>query len=237
MTSPFSAIVPACVGPDADDYSIGIADITTGQGATFGNKFNLTGGNETRSPYEEHLGGAPFWDAYNLPCSAMSCARKCAQTEFPADLSDDTAYRTMSDCIETCPGVTPSRGSSNPVAAHPADDVPVAVVTLASDVVITAWQTVISADQSTLTEAVVGTRTFTLGSAIETLSSATISLASDGLVVGGSSTVPFTTTTRSSSSTDLSPAETIGLGGDAVQARDRWSAAAAVLAIGAAVLA
>lgn len=45
--------IPASVGPTANYYSIAIADITTGQAATFSNRFNLTGATGEYSDYED----------------------------------------------------------------------------------------------------------------------------------------------------------------------------------------
>lgn len=109
--------VPADVGPSADYYSIAIADITTQQGSTYSNRFNLTNATGEYSEYENHLGGSPFWDANSLPCSAYSCARDCADASYPKDLTEDKAYDTMSKCILACDGVTESANQTSPAHA------------------------------------------------------------------------------------------------------------------------
>lgn len=78
VSSPLNISVPAGVGPEADYYSIAIADLTTSQGSTYSNKFNLTGATGNYTEYENNLGGSPFWSANDLPCTAYSCARDCA---------------------------------------------------------------------------------------------------------------------------------------------------------------
>ena len=45
--------IPASVGPTANYYSIAIADLTTGQAATYSNRFNLTGATGEYSDYED----------------------------------------------------------------------------------------------------------------------------------------------------------------------------------------
>lgn len=109
--------VPADVGPSVDYYSIAIADITTQQGSTYSNRFNLTNATGEYSEYENHLGGSPFWDANSLPCSAYSCARDCADASYPKDLTEDKAYDTMSKCILACDGVTESANQTSPAHA------------------------------------------------------------------------------------------------------------------------
>lgn len=105
LDSTLNLTIPAAVGPNALYYSIGIADLTTSQGATYSNKFSLSAAHGTPTDYEEHLNGAPFWDANNLPCSSMFCARQCANQSYPADLQTGPAQDTMRNCIFACPGV------------------------------------------------------------------------------------------------------------------------------------
>ncbi|QIW94723.1 hypothetical protein AMS68_000241 [Peltaster fructicola] len=207
LTSPFKATIPAQAGPDGVDYSIGVADITTGQGATFGNKFNFTGGTGTPSDYETHLNGAPFWDADKLPCTSMHCARQCAQANYPGDLTDDTAYDNMKTCIEKCPGVAMDTNATAPANGASGNNIPVALVTLGPSMILTAYETVITSGSMVVTQAIVGNKTLTLGSAPAVVSSAAISLANSGLIVAGSSLVPFTTAAPNSTST-TAPAST-----------------------------
>ncbi|KAF2725267.1 hypothetical protein K431DRAFT_216317 [Polychaeton citri CBS 116435] len=121
LSSPLELTIPAEVGPSADYYSIAIADLTTGQGANYSPAFTFSGGTGNASDYELHLGGAPFWDANSLPCSAISCVRECAQASYPQDLSEDSAYNTMKTCITECPGVSPDDSQKKPVHAEDED--------------------------------------------------------------------------------------------------------------------
>lgn len=58
--------------------------------------------------------GAPLWPADDLPCSAYACARACALTSYPDDLtSGSDAYKTMSSCILKCPGVSSPSASAS----------------------------------------------------------------------------------------------------------------------------
>lgn len=109
--------IPTGVGPVADYYSIAIADITTGQGPTYSNKFNLTGANGNYSEYENHLGGSPFWSANDLPCTSYNCARGCAMQFYPADLTDVKEYAKMKTCILACDGVTVAPSQTAPAHA------------------------------------------------------------------------------------------------------------------------
>ena len=108
LSSPIDLTIPASVGPSADYYSIAISDLTTSQASTYSNTFNFTGGTGVPTEYEQHLDGAPFWNANDLPCSAYECARKCAMASYPADLTEGSAENTMKTCILKCPGVTPA---------------------------------------------------------------------------------------------------------------------------------
>lgn len=181
--------IPAAVGPDAGYYSIGIADLSSGQGATFSNRFNFTGGTGQPTQYEQHLNGAPFWDASKLPCSAMECARKCANASYPDDLQSGPAYQTMYNCILDCPDVQASENMH--AAQSPSATVSEALVTLGSGSVVTAYPTTLTTSGRTITEAIVGSDTLTLGSAAATISSATVSLATSGVAVDGTTTVAF----------------------------------------------
>jgi hypothetical protein len=116
LTSPVSLEIPSDVGPSADYYSIAVADITTSQGATYSNRFNFTGGTGNYTEYEQHLGGASFWDADDLPCSSYTCARQCAQASYPDDLTSTSAYDAMRTCILKCPGVAPAASATGPVS-------------------------------------------------------------------------------------------------------------------------
>lgn len=195
--------VPAGVGPSADYYSIAIADLTTGQAATYSNRFNLSGTNGEYSDYEDALGGSPFWSADDLPCSSYSCARDCAQASYPADLTNDDAYNTMKQCMLDCNGVTPATSQTAPAHATATSSSTkasimtgqMAVITAASGVVMTAIETEEVQGGSTITEAVVGDMTITLGGAARTISDAPMSLVTNGVEVGGSTTVKFSSTT------------------------------------------
>lgn len=193
LSSPLNLTVPASVGPSADYYSIAISDITSSQGATYSNVFNLTGGTGNYTEYEQHLGGAPFWDASDLPCSSYACARKCAQASYPDDLSDGSAYTTMKTCIMQCPGVsaTSETGPANDSNAT-TTTASAAVITIAPGDVVTAVETTMTSGGKTFTEAIIGgSKTITLGGAEATVSSEAISLLSNGLEVGGTTTVAF----------------------------------------------
>lgn len=195
--------IPPGVGPSANYYSVAIADLTTRQAATYSNRFNLTGANGEYSGYEDALGGSPFWSADDLPCSAYSCARDCAQASYPDDLTNTDAYDTMKQCILKCSGVTPATSQTAPAHATSTSSSEkastltgqMAVITVASGVVLTAIETEITQGGSTITEAVVGDMTLTLNGAARTVSSAGVSLATNGVEVGGSTTVKFSSTT------------------------------------------
>jgi len=196
LLSPVAITIPAAVGPSADYYSIGIADLTTKEGATFSNRFNFTGGTGNYTEYEQHLGGAPFWDANSLPCSSYECARVCAQAGYPSDLSQGTAYETMMSCILKCPGVEPAaaKSTSSSKLATMTMTADAALFTLSNGDVLTAMEMTVTSGGSTMTEAVVGgSKTLTLGGAEATVSNEAVSLAKDGVEVGGSTTVAFST--------------------------------------------
>ncbi|KAK0321364.1 hypothetical protein LTR82_007817 [Friedmanniomyces endolithicus] len=106
--------------PPASYYSIAIADLTTSSSPStysYSNHFALTASNGNYTPYEQHLGGAPFWDANALPCSSYACARGCAQAGFPGDLSDQGAWEVMKGCILGCAGVEPAASVTGPALA------------------------------------------------------------------------------------------------------------------------
>ncbi|KAF7193365.1 hypothetical protein HII31_05344 [Pseudocercospora fuligena] len=109
--------IPPGVGPSATYYSIAISDITTGQGATYSNRFNLTGANGNYTEYENGLNGSPFWSANSLPCDSYKCARECAMEYYPEDLKETDAYNKMKDCILDCDGVTPAASQTKPAQA------------------------------------------------------------------------------------------------------------------------
>ncbi|KAK1034309.1 hypothetical protein LTS16_015521 [Friedmanniomyces endolithicus] len=124
LSSPLTLTIPASVGPPANYYSIAIADLadlspSSNSPATYSysNHFALTASNGNYTPYEQHLGGAPFWDANALPCSSYACARQCAQAGFPGDLSDQGAWEVMKGCILGCAGVEPAVGVTGPALA------------------------------------------------------------------------------------------------------------------------
>lgn len=209
LSSPVTLTIPASVGPSADYYSIAIADITTGQASTYSNTFNFTGGTGNYTEYESHLGGAPFWDANDLPCSSYDCARGCAQAGYPDDLTEDSAYQTMKSCFLKCNDVTPAPRLTAPALAAVASPSSAgqAVITLSDGQVLTAVETVITTGGSTITEAVVGSMTLTLGGAGATVRSEALSLATNGLAVGASTTVAFSGSTASAT-TDQAMAAT-----------------------------
>lgn len=166
--------------------------------------FNLTGGTGVPSEYETHLGGAPFWDADDLPCSAYNCARQCAQASYPDDLTEQSAYNTMKTCILACPNVSADANAT--AAPHATSTVNIqgdvatisgsgALITVASGVVLTAMETFVTKASTTMEEILLGSETLTMGGAQETISSAAFSAISDGVVVSGSSTVMFSSIT------------------------------------------
>ncbi|KAI7312304.1 hypothetical protein KC315_g12035 [Hortaea werneckii] len=117
LSSPTNISIPSDVGPSADYYSIAISDLSTSQGATYSNMFNFTGGTGNYTAYENNLGGASFWSADDLPCSAYPCARQCAMASYPDDLTDQDAYDTMKECINDCSGVSPDESQTTPAQA------------------------------------------------------------------------------------------------------------------------
>ncbi|TKA74351.1 hypothetical protein B0A55_05515 [Friedmanniomyces simplex] len=258
LSSPLTLTIPASVGPSADYYSIAIADLTTSAGATYSNPFNLTGGTGNYTDYETHLGGAPFWDANDLPCSSYACARQCAQAGYPGDLTDNSAYATMRQCILRCSGVSaaadatgpphgtatasPSPSSGGMLATRTADE---ALVTLGAGVVMTAMETTATLSGSTFTEAVLGSLTLTLGGAEATVSSKAVSLMSNGIEVGGTTTVPFSSAVQtlatsaqsgSASTTSASAAAATTSSGAASRRERAVAVAGAVGAAGLAVM-
>ncbi|KAK4961927.1 hypothetical protein LTR10_002420 [Elasticomyces elasticus] len=207
LSSPVSLTIPASVGPSAGYYSIAIADLTTSGGPTFSNRFNLTGGTGNYTEYESHLGGAPFWDADDLPCSSYECARQCAQAGYPTDLTDNAAYETMRSCILKCPGVSPAASVTGPAHGTASSSGSTAtqggneaLVTLGSGAILTAIETTATISGSTFTEAIIGSMTITLGGAAATVSSQAVSMLSNGIEVGGTTTVPFASMQTSASS-------------------------------------
>ncbi|KAK4540130.1 hypothetical protein LTR36_009795 [Oleoguttula mirabilis] len=217
LSSPVALNIPADAGPSADYYSIAVSDLTTSQGATYSNAFNLTGGTGNYTEYELHLGGAPFWDADDLPCSSYACARQCAEASYPADLTDASAYNTMKSCMLNCSGVLPAASQTAPAHATSTGETrenpttlvaAAAMITLSSGGVLTAVETTVTSGGSTITEAIVGgSATLTLGGAEATISSEVLSLAKSGIVeVSGSTTVAFNSMTLTTSVTDSSAA-------------------------------
>ncbi|KAK4901013.1 hypothetical protein LTR27_002197 [Elasticomyces elasticus] len=207
LSSPVSLTIPASVGPSAGYYSIAIADLTTSGGPTYSNRFNLTGGTGNYTEYEKHLGGAPFWDADDLPCSSYECARQCAQAGYPTDLTDNGAYGTMRACILKCPGVSPAASVTGPAHGTASSSASMAtqsgneaLVTLGSGPVLTAIETTATISGSTFTEAIIGSMTITLGGAAATVSSQAVSMLSNGIEVGGTTTVPFASAMQTSAS-------------------------------------
>ncbi|KAI7152866.1 hypothetical protein KC349_g8732 [Hortaea werneckii] len=117
LSSPANISIPSDVGPSADYYSIAISVLSTSQSATYSNMFNFTGGTGNYTAYENNLGGASFWSADDLPCSAYPCARECAMASYPDDLTDQDAYDTMKECINDCSGVSPDESQTTPAQA------------------------------------------------------------------------------------------------------------------------
>lgn len=118
LKSPLSNLsIPASVGPSANYYSIAVADLTTGQGATYSNRFALSGATGNYSEYENKLGGSPFWSADDLPCTAYECARECAMDSYPDNLTEKDAFDTMKSCILDCDGVSPAPSQTAPAHA------------------------------------------------------------------------------------------------------------------------
>lgn len=198
LSSPVELTIPPVAGPSADYYTIAVADLTSSQGPTYSNAFNLTHGNGTYTDYEKHLGGAPFWDADALPCGSYDCARVCAQASYPNDLTDANAYETMQNCILECPGVaftnqtTPVHASdSGNSLVHATVTAEQATITLSNGHVVTAIEITVTSDGKTATEAIIGSsQTLTLGGAA-TISGETLSLVSNGVGIGSSTTVLF----------------------------------------------
>ncbi|KAI7360671.1 hypothetical protein KC354_g8680 [Hortaea werneckii] len=117
LFSPANVLIPSDVGPSGNYYSIAISDLSTSQGATYSNMFNFTGGTGNYTAYENNLGGASFWSADDLPCSAYPCARARAMASYPNDLLDQDAYDTMKECINDCSGVSPDESQTTPAQA------------------------------------------------------------------------------------------------------------------------
>ncbi|KAK5685434.1 hypothetical protein LTS10_003512 [Elasticomyces elasticus] len=215
LSSPVSLTIPASVGPSAGYYSIAIADLTTSGGPTYSNRFNLTGGTGNYTEYEKHLGGAPFWDADDLPCSSYECARQCAQAGYPTDLTDNGAYETMRACILKCPGVSPAASVTGPAHGTASSSASMAtqsgneaLVTLGSGAILTAVEITAIISGSTFTEAIIGSMTITLGGAAATVSSQAVSMLSNGIEVGGTTTVPFASMQTSASSSQSNSGST-----------------------------
>ncbi|KAK0817439.1 hypothetical protein LTR02_013250 [Friedmanniomyces endolithicus] len=237
LSSPLNLTIPASVGPPASYYSIAIADLTTSPSPStysYSNHFALTASNGNYTPYEQHLGGAPFWDANALPCSSYACARQCAQAGFPGDLSDQGAWEVMKGCILGCAGVEPAASVTGPAlasspslgtgtetgtgtgtasgvgggvgggvdtATQTAEEV---LVTLSPGVVMTAVETTTTFSGTVATEAILGSATLTLGGAAATVSGKAVSLASNGIEVGGTTTVAFSSAVRTFATTTSS---------------------------------
>ncbi|KAK5156978.1 hypothetical protein LTS14_004495 [Recurvomyces mirabilis] len=252
-SSPLTLNIPALVGPSANYYSIAAKDLTTGQGLTYSNRFNLTGGNGNYTQYEKSLGGAPFWDADALPCSSYACARECAQASYPSDLTNSEAYSTMRSCFLQCPDVRPAASASQTGPAHATATTAgsmttltagEAVVTLGNDV-ISAIETTVTSGGKTYTEAILGAATLTLGGSSTTISGEAVSLASSGLKVGKTTTVAFSsalvTMTASSTAQDGSSGSSAAAASTSSKKSGalsvRYESFGAIFVIGAAVLA
>ncbi|KXT11411.1 hypothetical protein AC579_9877 [Pseudocercospora musae] len=117
LTTTLNLTIPPVVGPSAGYYSVAISDLTTAQGATYSNLFNLTRANGTYTSYENQLHGSPFWSAKDLPCESYKCARECAMKYYPEDLKETDSYEKMRDCIVHCDGVTPAANQTMPAQA------------------------------------------------------------------------------------------------------------------------
>ncbi|KAK5123706.1 hypothetical protein LTR85_002342 [Meristemomyces frigidus] len=239
LSSPFTVTVPADSGPSADYYSIAISDLTTSQGATYSNRFNFTGGTGNYTEYEQHLGGAPFWSADDLPCTAYACARKCAQASYPDDLTSTSAYNTMKSCILECSGVSaaasqtgPAHGTSTGSQKATTMTAAEAMITLSSGDVMTAVETTVTSGGSKITEAVVGgSATLTLGGAEATISGEVLSMAKSGVVeVSESSTVAFSSMTMTTSVADTASATSASAAATSSGAASRQEMAIAGLA-------
>ncbi|KAL1297286.1 hypothetical protein AAFC00_004841 [Neodothiora populina] len=109
--------IPPDFGPDGSFYSLSTIEYHSNASSedvdynntktTSSDTFNLTAATGNWSAYENTLQGAPLWPADDLPCSAYSCARKCAMDSYPQDkTSGSDAQSTMKSCIMKCPGVS-----------------------------------------------------------------------------------------------------------------------------------
>ena len=91
-----------------------MADLTTGQGATYSNNFALTNATGVPTEYEKQLQGAPFYDANHLPCEAYGCARKCANELYSKGQDQPKEFASdMKACMLDCGGVTESGKAMN----------------------------------------------------------------------------------------------------------------------------
>lgn len=247
LSSPLNLTIPPTVGPSASYYSIALLPLTTSTTttATYSNRFALTAGTGNYTAYENHLGGAAFWDANDLPCSSYNCARTCAMASYPDDLTEETAYATMKKCILACPGVSRDEAQDGPAQAMTSSNGSAgeasgvktegaAIVTLGSGTVVTAVKTTVGGGSSAVTEAVVaGSKTLTLGGAGATVSGAAVSLVSNGLDVAGSTTVAFSTMTMLASSSASGSQSGSGAASatDASASATSSGAAAAIVAV------
>nr|OQO22598.1 hypothetical protein B0A51_11152 [Rachicladosporium sp. CCFEE 5018]OQO23624.1 hypothetical protein B0A51_10010 [Rachicladosporium sp. CCFEE 5018] len=228
LDSPLSLNISEDVGPDADYYSIGIADLTASSGPTYSNKFNFSGGSGEPTEYEKHLNGAPFWDANKLPCSAMACARSCAQASYPGNLQEGASYETLKNCILACPGVEPDAnlraadGSPSSIAG--------AIVTLSGGAVVTALETVVTSGGSSITEAIVGSTTVTVGETA-TVSGGNVGLATSGVIVGGTTTVAFSNVAGVTSSASVTSGTESAASGAGASSTSKGGAAAMITAV------
>lgn len=239
LSSPVDLEIPASVGPSADYYSIAVADVTTSQGATYSNRFSFTGGTGNYTEYEQHLGGAPFWSADDLPCSSYECARQCATASYPGDLTSSSAYDTMKQCILKCPGVIAAASATGPVSGTASSTSGAAktmtageaLITVGSGLVLTAIETTLTTSGSKITEAIIGSETLTLGGAAATVSSEVLSLASTGIVEGSSTTVAFNTATiTQAGSSDVASTASASVSATSSGAASRQEMAAAGMA-------
>lgn len=102
-----------------------------------------------------------------------------------------------------------------------------AVITVASGVVLTAIETEITTHGSTITEAVIGDMTITLNGAARTVSSAAVSLATNGVDVGGSTTVEFSSTTATNGGATSTRAELAATSSGSANSNKLFAGAAA----------
>lgn len=115
-TTEVEVTIPASVAPDGTvlSLSLSLSEVAPDDGSfefLFSNDFTLEGGTGAWSAMEVNSSGIGFPD--DIPCTALSCARDCANEYYPdgtipydeyADISVNSTFQNWYTCLSDCPG-------------------------------------------------------------------------------------------------------------------------------------